>query len=167
MLHKCGYPRWAFQKAEKKTVTNTDSQKGQKQSTGATIPYIAGVSEWIKKVYAQFRISTSFRPYNKLRNSLVRVKDIRLKDKRSHVVYGISCAEPDCQETYMGETKQALKSRIHQRPSSGETYDSAVYTHLHTSGHSINLKEVVILDREQDWFRRGIREAVHERFERP
>ncbi len=32
-LHKCGYPQWAFQNAEKKTVTNTDSQKGRKQST--------------------------------------------------------------------------------------------------------------------------------------
>ncbi len=52
-------------------------------------------------------------------------------------------------------------------PSSGETYDSAVYTHLHISGHSINPKEVIILDREQDWFRRGIREAVHKRIERP
>ena len=63
-------------------------------------------------------------------HSLVRVKDITPKDKRSHVVYGISCAEPDCQETYVGETKQALKSRVqqHQRPSSRETYDSAVYT---------------------------------------
>ncbi len=59
------------------------------QSTRATIPYIAGVSERIKKVYAQFGISTSFRPCDKLRNSLVRVKDITPRAKRSHVVYGI------------------------------------------------------------------------------
>ncbi len=38
VLHKCGCPRWAFQKAGKKTVTNTDSQKEWKQSTWATIP---------------------------------------------------------------------------------------------------------------------------------
>ncbi len=79
------------------------------------------------------------------------------KDKRSHVVFGISCAEADCQETYMGETKQALKSRIqqHQRPSSGDTYDSAVYTHLHTSGHSINPKEVIILVVSRTGFAEG------------
>ncbi len=35
------------------------------------------------------------------------------------------------------------------------------------SDHSINPNEVVILDREQDWFRRGIREALDERIERP
>ncbi len=48
-----------------KTVTNTDTQKGRKQSTWATIPYIAGVSvnsEWVMKVYGQFGISTSFHP---------------------------------------------------------------------------------------------------------
>ena len=120
-LHKCRYPRWAFQKAEKTIVTNTDSQKGRKQFTRATIPYIhvAGVSGRIKKVYAQFGTSTSFRPCDKLRNRLVRVKDITPKDKWSHLVYGIrSAAEPDCQEKYVGETKQALNSHVqqHQRP---------------------------------------------------
>ncbi len=33
-----------------------------------------------------------------------------------------NCAEPDCQETYMGETKQVLTSRVqqHQRSGSGK-----------------------------------------------
>ena len=69
----------------------------------------------------------------------------------------------------MGETKQSLQARLrqHRRPSAGDAYDSAVYTHLHNTGHTFNNKEVVILDREEGWFERGVREALWERVEKP
>ena len=42
-----------------------------------------------------------------------------------------------------------------------------VYTHIKTSGHSFNPEEVVILDKEERWFERGVREAIWERVEQP
>ena len=67
------------------------------------------------------------------------------------------------------ETKQALVKRVaqHCKPSSGENYDSAVYTHLNSTGHNINEKNVKVLDKEQYWFKRGVREAIWERVEKP
>ena len=72
--------------------------------------------------------------------------------------------------TYVGETKQSLKARLgqHRRPSSTDWQpDSAIYTHAKTSGHQIDTEDVTILDREERWFERGVREAIWERVEKP
>ena len=85
-------------------------------------------------------------------------------------MYGIACATPDCGETYVGETKQSLRARIsqHRRPSSSEAQNSAVYNHCNEkTGHSFNTEEVQILDKEERWFERGVRESIWERVEQP
>ena len=38
-----------------------------------------------------------------------------------------------------------------------ELQNSAVYTHLKDTGHKINLTDIIILDREDKYFERGIR----------
>ncbi len=56
----------------------------------------------------------------------------------------------------------------HRRPSTaGDTYNSAVFTHLDITGHSFKTDNVVILSREEDWFLRGVKEAIWERRENP
>ena len=66
--------------------------------------------------------------------------------------------------------KQSLKARLnqHRRPSSSEYQaDSAIFEHSKTSGHQIDTEDVIILDREERWFERGVREAIWERVEKP
>ena len=41
---------------------------------------------------------------------------------------------------------------------SSEAQNSAVYTHIKNSGHIFNPEEVVVLDKEERWFERGVRE---------
>ena len=85
-------------------------------------------------------------------------------------MYGIKCEDPGCQETYAGETKQPLKARMsqHRKPSTaGGHYSSAVFAHLDITGHSFKSENVVILGREEDWFRRGIKEAIWKSVENP
>ena len=69
----------------------------------------------------------------------------------------------------VGETKQALGTRMgqHKRPSTIEAQNSAVFNHLRSSGHSFDLGDVKILDKEENWSRRGIKKAVWERIESP
>ena len=43
--------------------------------------------------------------------------------------------------------------------SSGQ--DSAVHLHLKESGHSLEDGQVCVLEREDRWFERGVREAIH------
>ena len=175
-LHKCGYPNWAFEQAKRtkadktpKDPVGTNPSETTKK-TLITIPYCAGVSERVKKIYRLFDIATGFKPVNKLRGQLVHVKDKPPKDKQSNLVYGYKCAEPGCSESYIGETKQSLKARIgqHRRPSSSDCQpDSAVYGHAKSTGHQIDPEKVIVLDREERWFERGIREAIWERIEQP
>ena len=97
------------------------------------------------------------------------MKDKTPRDKRSHLVYGFKCPEKDCHQTYVGETKQALQKRLqqHRKASYGDTYDSAIFTHSQESGHTFENKDVLILDRDDRWFERGVKEAVWERIEQP
>ena len=172
-LTQCGYPHWAFKKANSNKQSTTNQQQGSSNTTRnktlAVIPYISGISDRIKKIYKKHGINTCFKPSNTLRSKLVKVKDKTPHDKTSNIVYGIKCEGKDCDATYIGETKQALSKRMnqHKRPVSGETYDSAVYTHMQATGHSFNNKNVKVMDREQRWFERGVREAIWERVERP
>ena len=176
-LNTCGYPNWAFQKAKKiKDLQPGNSVQSSiaTNSTQVTIPYVActsDMSERSKKNFKSYGIFTSFKPINTLRGKLVHVKDKQAKDKQSNVVYGLTCAEKDCKESYVGETKQCLRARVnqHRRPScsSSEAQNSEVYTHIKNSGHIFNPEEVVVLDKEERWFERGVREAIWERVEQP
>ena len=54
----------------------------------------------------------------------------------------------------------------HRKPSTaGDSYNSAVFAHLDITGHSFKTENVVILDREEEWFRGGVKEAIWERVE--
>ena len=44
---------------------------------------------------------------------------------------------------------------------------SAVYTHLKSAGHAFSLEDVVVLDREEQWYRWGVKEAIWERVDNP
>ena len=134
-----------------------------------TIPYIAGGSERLKNSYKSFGISTAFKLINTLRGKLAHVEDKPPKDKPCNLVYGLTCVAPDCGESYVGETKQSLKARLnqHRRPSTNEAQNSAVYNHCKASNHSFKPEEVVILDKEDRWFKGGVREAIWERVEQP
>ena len=171
-LDKCGYPGWSFHKAKK---TKEDTQKpsqprqGNRRPARVTVPYVEGLSDKLKKLFKSHNISASLKPANSLRSNLVNVKDRQARDKTSNLVYGVKCAKEGCTDTYVGETKQSLKARMsqHRRPSTGDQYDSAVFTHLETTGHSFKNEDVIILDREERWFERGVKEAIWERVERP
>ena len=79
-----------------------------------------------------------------------------------YYVYGMRCGSRDCQECCVGEIKQALGTRMyqHQRPSSIPAQTSVVYTHLKSAVHAFSLKNIVVLDREEQWHRRGVKEAI-------
>ena len=133
-----------------------------------TIPYVAGISEKIRRILADHDITSHFKPCNTIKNMLVHPKDKLPKDKKPNVIYGIRCGQPNCDEAYIGETSQPLAKRMyqHRRPSSSG-YDSAVFTHLHTTGHQFRNEDVIILDSEENWFERGVKEAIYERREKP
>ncbi len=89
-LRDCQYPDWAFIKAQKQsdkqTPSNAENRSTNKAKASVGIPYVQGLSERIKKTLKPYGITTFFKPYNKLRQSLVHVKDKKPKEKCSHIV---------------------------------------------------------------------------------
>ena len=69
-------------------------------------------------------------------------------------VYGLKCG--DCSVSYVDESALPLRARIceHERP-------SPVGEHATNKGHTIDWDNVSALDQESDWYRRGVREAIH------
>ena len=172
-LRHCGYPDWAFHKANKPQrdtqPTQPRSHQGDHPPRRVTIPYIEGLSDRLRKVYREHSIQASFKPANSLRSALVHIKDKTPHEKRSHLVYGLKCPRSGCDKTYVGETQQAIKKQAsqHRKPTPDNQFNSAIYTHLQESGHSFKDSDIVILDRENRWFERGVREAIYERVENP
>ncbi|KAI8489605.1 hypothetical protein Bbelb_327720 [Branchiostoma belcheri] len=113
--------------------------------------------------------ATNFKPHSTLRQRLVHPKDQPHKGTKANVIYRIKREEPNCNNTYIGETSRPLKVRYkeHCRPSANG-YSSAIFHHLHhNQGHSFKLESTVILDRETSWWERGVKEAIYERMYNP
>ncbi|CAI5669576.1 unnamed protein product [Oreochromis niloticus] len=113
-----------------------------------------------------WRLAT-LRPSNTLRHKLVHPKDKTPKHRLNNVVYAVQCSE-ECPDLYIGETKQPLHKRMAQhRRATSTGQDSAVHLHLKDKGHSFEDANVHILDREDRWFERGVKEAIYVHCERP
>ena len=95
-LETCGYPKWALLQARRPKTNRTTKQKptkhrgsGEKNIT-ASIPYIQGTSEKIKRVLGELGITTSCRAANTFRQRLVHPKDKLPKEKRCTIQYNNS-----------------------------------------------------------------------------
>ena len=86
---------------------------------------------------------------NTLRQKLVKTREPTEKSNKCELVNGIKCA--DCNAAYVGETKQALVSRLkqHWHSSTNKSQVSAVYKHISDTGHDFDDRDVVIFDCEQ------------------
>ena len=83
------------------------------------------------------------------------------QDTNSNVVYAIQCQER-CNKLYIREAKQPIHKRMAQhRCATSSGQNSAVQLHLKESWHSFENSQVCVQEREDRWFERGVREAIH------
>lgn len=103
-----------------------------------------------------------FKRSNTIRQRLVYPKDRTRHTQKNHFIYAVSCSE-ECADLYTGETKQPLNKRI------GLTQESLLFgTGLmpfvyicKDNGHAFADTDVRILDREDRWFKTGVKEAIY------
>ena len=162
-LSNCGFPPWLFQQArnkEKQKQLNKHIQNNQPRARhSVTLPYVQGVSETINRLFLTHGIRSHFKPQNLLRHHLVHPKDKTHDLDACGLIYYIECQ--NCEAAYVGETERPLKIRLseHKRPTNTS---SKVQLHLkENKKHSVNWEKIKILDREQDYYDRGIKEAIH------
>ena len=73
-----------------------------------------------------------------------------------------------CNETHIGETERSLKARFleHRRLSSTSPEVSRC-NNKDKPEHDVHIDEARILDRDSDWFTRGVRDAIYNRAHKP
>lgn len=100
-------------------------------------------------------------------NSKFKIKD-KTEVKHSHnLVYEVTCPEPNCQATYIGETARRLNERV--KDHSGRDHDSYVLKHSLENNHSIvTLDDFnIISNKPRNRFFRKVSEALFIKQKRP
>ena len=122
-------------------ITTAANWKGRRQLAEEEpkyticLPYVAGLSEDLRRVCRKYGIRTVFTTISTLRQQLTRVKDVDPLLKRAGVVYKIPCS---CGQEYIGETKRTLETRLKEHQAAtrrGETEKSAIAEHAWAKQH--------------------------------
>ena len=158
-----GYPR-AFVRSASKQRTPREPDDNDDSETErppmAYLPYVAGVSERIRKVCRDFNIRTVFKSGPTLRSLLTKVKDPLPTTKQSNVVYEVPCT---CGKVYIGETKRRLETRLKEHKDACTRYltdKSAIAEHAWANDHPINWAETKILQRANRTMELVMKEAL-------
>ena len=132
-----------------KTNSVASQQSTQQFQDFATIPYVQGISEPIKRILAEVGIRVAMKPHFTLSLIFRKSKDpIDFEEKRG-LVYQISCR--DCDAIYIGETGRSVKIRKREHVSAVRNFDpekSALCQHVLEHDHVIDWKNVKILKSE-------------------
>ena len=142
-----------------KTIT-VPKAADDKTNITATIPYVRGTSEGIRRVLAKLGIKTAFTSRGRKWSLMRGAKDKLPADTQPGVVYALGCA--DCELVYVGETTRTAKERLKEHKCHtrmGKTELSAVAHHVAETGHSIHW-HARILAKDQRTSSRKIKEAL-------
>lgn len=146
------------------TQTSTNERiTTEENSRRFSFPYINGMFEKIKHVFHKRDIKIVGKPMNQL-GPLVfsKLKDAIPKEMRSGLVYQLNCL--DCDETYIGETKQYVSKRMYDHSyhiQIGDTKHSGAVSHSSSLNHKIDFENFNILTMENNTQKRRILEAIN------
>ncbi|KAL9973358.1 hypothetical protein ACROYT_G019801 [Oculina patagonica] len=156
-----GYPFSCLQKITKTRKPSTSAEPTTKFKSTAVLPYVKGLSEQLRRCLQQQCVRAVFKSETTLRSHLVRPKDAVDSTKQDGVVYRIPC---ECGKVYIGETGRPMQDRIKEHDRDirlARTQTSAVAEHTNNTGHYPLWNEVKFIDRDQHWYKRRVKEAIH------
>jgi hypothetical protein len=155
VLTASGYRKWAWDLPAKNKTSGPATNRSTPARGHVTMPYVQGVTEAMARKARDLGVSVHPQPINTIRGKLVRPKDPPEKLSRSNVVYKISCQ--NCPDTYVGETERNLNKRFKEHGKEA----SPVGAHMNRHNHHFDEDSIEILDTENEWFRRGVKESIH------
>ena len=167
-LRICGYKDWTFTSASIKSKPNpvpVSSDKPPQRHVYATLPFIEGISNKLRRAYQEVGVTTSFKPHKTLRKLLVAPKDKPPHDQTSGTVYKFKCG--GCTSTYIGESGRPLGKRIKEHCSVRKLSTSAISEHIRPTNHQFDPEQVEILAKETKDFPRRVLEAIYIKQQEP
>ena len=159
VLEGNGYPEVFVKSASK--PHSAAAEPAEDPRATVFIPYVARLSEDGRWVCRRYDIRTVFQSSSTLRGQLMRVKDRDPLEKKSSVVYKVPCS---CGRVYIGETKQALKTRIKEHKAAtrrGEMEKSAIAEYAWNHHHQMAWHEIKVLDEATNNTTLLIKKALH------
>ncbi|XP_076029327.1 uncharacterized protein LOC143018098 [Oratosquilla oratoria] len=105
-----GYPksvirRWTIAQGRKRAADTR-----QTVTRKVTLPYVKGDSEMVARLLRKHEIEIRHKLANTLHWALMKVKDTKVEENKTGVVYDIGCG--NCSTRYIGETGKKLSTRI-------------------------------------------------------
>ena len=88
---------------EKRNHNNVQTKEDKEYVGYINLPYIAGTSEILRRIFQKHKFRSTFYSIDTLRKTLSNPKDKIEKGKQNNIVYKIPCA--DCNAVYIGESK--------------------------------------------------------------
>ena len=112
--------------------------------------------EVLQKTRRQVCLQIKNPPDDKL---LTRVKNPIPYEKKKGV-YKVDCS---CGNTYIGETGRTLDARLkeHQRAVKVNNRSNGIAVHVNNTVHDIDWDSTEVIDQEENWRKRKIKEALH------
>lgn len=156
---KNGYPRGQVKKrlnAERRQRETEDDRPILR------IPYVPGIQEKVEDVARRMNISVRYSKGRSLGDIISRKKLDKIDGlDRGGVIYKQECA--DCEKVYIGQTGRRAKDRKkeHEMDVRNIRFRSAISEHCHTENHRPNFQSFQVMDVEQNWKRRIIKEGLH------
>ena len=122
--------------------------------------YVRGLGEKLERACRDISVRLVFSSKRTLRSLLLNVKSKRNMDKVKGVVYKIDC---ECGHTYIGETGRTMEVRMkeHKWAVRYDDVNNGIAVHANRTRHSIQWESAQVVEVEQNWSKRRIKEALH------
>ena len=145
-LRANGYPEWVLapppSSAKRSPSTNNNPQRPM-----LGLPYVAGLSEQLGRIYKSHNIHMYHKLVNTPRSMVLHHKDKTPKEHKCGTIYNITC-DIDSSHTYISETKRTLSQRFKEHTNLDKP--TAVGGHCRATGQSVSMKNTKVLTRESN-----------------
>ena len=174
-LKKNDYPEWFVKQTLRHTNkkwndhSKEESFFSDERKELVVLPYLAGFTEKITRIFKAFNIKVCTKPIKTIKNILPITKDFIDFNQRTGAIYQIPCK--NCSGIYIGETSRSFKTRCseHKRdlnPRNLAKIDdnninkkTALVKHVVNFQHNIDFDNSSILAFESDFFKRRFLES--------
>ena len=176
-----GYPHWLITKVFNETSkehqthnTNTEVVTNAKKKCMMILPYqgekgLTLVNRLKKDLNSKLpaELETQIVFTGKRLSTFFQIKDKIMPGNQHNVIYKVSCPEPECNETYVGECERRITERI--KDHSGRDHDSHVVAHTVSKNHKgISMNDFKIIGKRYNTnYKRKIGEALYIKEIRP
>ena len=126
-------------------------------------PHVKNLNHKLKRFFNNSEFKLIWKPTNKLNEQIIkRGKDKIPISQEQGVVYKVNCK--NCDSCYIGQTKRSVETRMKEHESNIRSTSnklSVISEHRIRNNHDFNCKNVKILDKEPNYFKRLVSEMIH------